>query len=178
MIDFQNHINRFCAEHDLTVALSYEMPIGYETAFGTYDVTVNTLFINRARIKDAPAYEALYYLYHELRHAEQYLHPERFDEAIRKSLHYVVLYNGVCYKLTGNTWYTCTLAGKEDYFTAAYLNLPYEIDANLFAYDQVKALLGEQSELQKLHAFWMPKTPFASAEYDSLFARIDERACN
>lgn len=54
----------------------------YETAYGTYDVTVNTLFLNTAILQGAPEYGVLFYLFHELRHAVQYLRPELFDAQI------------------------------------------------------------------------------------------------
>lgn len=77
-------------------------------------------------------------MYHELRHAMQYLKPERFDETIQESRFYVVLYNGTCFKLVDHDWKECVLDGEEEYFTAAYLSLPYEMDANTFAYERVK----------------------------------------
>ena len=60
-------VTAFCRDHSLDVKLSSEMPAGYETAFGTYDVTVNTLFLNEKLLERAPQWEVLYYLYHELR---------------------------------------------------------------------------------------------------------------
>lgn len=42
-------------------------------AYGTYDITVNTLFLNAAILKDALKCVVLFYLFHELRHAMQYL---------------------------------------------------------------------------------------------------------
>ena len=54
------------------------MPKGYETANGTFDPTVNTLFINKEMLQSQPEYEQMFYLFHELRHALQYLHPESF----------------------------------------------------------------------------------------------------
>lgn len=74
----------FCRDHSLDVKLSSEMPAGYETAFGTYDVTVNTLFLNEKLLERAPQWEVLYYLYHELRHAMQYQHPEKFSPLIQE----------------------------------------------------------------------------------------------
>lgn len=76
------------------------MPAGYETAFGTYDIEKNTLFINDQFIGNVSEPEYLFYLYHELRHAEQYLQPDKFDEKIRKSLQYVILYNGTCFRFS------------------------------------------------------------------------------
>ena len=61
MTDFKCYLDAFCEENDLAVSISYEMPAGYETAYGTYDVTINTIFINRALIQNSPAYEALYF---------------------------------------------------------------------------------------------------------------------
>lgn len=47
-------VTAFCRDHSLDVKLSSEMPAGYETAFGTYDVTVNTLFFNEKLLERAP----------------------------------------------------------------------------------------------------------------------------
>ena len=87
-------VESICAERGLSVVLSWDMPQGYETANGTFDPVAKTLFLNPAVLQSAPEYEAMFYLVHELRHAEQYQHPERFDETIRRSLPYVVLYDG------------------------------------------------------------------------------------
>ena len=79
------------------------MPKGYETANGTFDPTVNTLFINKEMLQSQPEYEQMFYLFHELRHALQYLHPERFDGLISRSRLYVIQYDGTCYNsLTAN----------------------------------------------------------------------------
>lgn len=45
------------------------MPEGYETANGTFDPTVNTLFINKEMLQSQPEYEQMFYLISELRHA-------------------------------------------------------------------------------------------------------------
>ena len=163
----------FCRENGIAVTMSREMPAGYENAYGTYDVTVNTLFLNPAMLWDAPEHEVLYYLYHELRHAAQYLCPDRFGAELRESIAYVVLYNGACFRLSGNTWQECALDGPEEYFTRAYLSLPYELDANAFAYETVKELCGESAELRELYALWTPKERMADPELETLFRRID-----
>ena len=69
--DVEQLAAEFCKENGIAVTMSREMPAGYENAYGTYDVAVNTLFLNPAMLRDAPEYEKLYYLYHELRHAVQ-----------------------------------------------------------------------------------------------------------
>lgn len=96
-------VESICAERGLSVVLSWDMPQGYETANGTFDPVAKTLFLNPAVLQSAPEYEAMFYLVHELRHAEQYQHPERFDAMIRVSLPYVVLYDGTCFRLRGET---------------------------------------------------------------------------
>lgn len=92
-------VESICAERGLSVVLSWDMPQGYETANGTFDPVAKTLFLNPAVLQSAAEYEAMFYLVHELRHAEQYQHPERFDAMIRVSLPYVVLYDGTCFRL-------------------------------------------------------------------------------
>ena len=85
----------------------------------------------------------------------------------------MVLYNGTCFRLSGNTWQECALDGPEEYFTRAYLSLPYELDANAFAYETVKELCGESAELRELYALWTPKERMADPELETLFRRID-----
>lgn len=169
----KQYVEAFCLENGIAIKLSYDMPTGYETAYGTYDVTVNTLFLNTKILRDAPEYEVLFYLFHELRHALQYLHPELFDPQIQESRFYVVLYNGICYKLVGNEWLEVVLDGAEDYFTRAYLSLPYELDANDFAYERVKEICGDIPQLQELYNFWIPKEKLSYNELQKLFVRVD-----
>ncbi len=165
----------FCRENGIEVTLSYDMPAGYETAYGTYDVTINTLFLNTAILQNAPGHEVVFYLFHELRHAMQYLCPMKFDDKIKESILYVILYNGTCFKLVNNEWKECALSGNESYFISAYVSLPYEIDANTFAYEKVKEICGDSEELKKLFEFWTPKDTFDYEEYRKLFCRIDEK---
>ena len=163
----------FCAEKDLKISLSFQMPPGYETANGTFDPVKKTLFLNEEVLRGVPEYEAAFYLFHELRHVEQYQHPERFDETIRRSLPYVVLYDGTCYRLDRGGWQECCLSGEED-FADIYLGLPYEVDANEYAYARVRSLCGDSEELGKLRDFWRPKRRRPEEVYQRLFQRIDE----
>ena len=172
--DIETIIKDFCLEHKISVILSCDMPVGYETAYGTYDVTINTLFLNAEILKGAPQYEVLFYLFHELRHAVQYLCPSLFSEEIQQSRFYVVLYNGVCYKLIDNKWEKCTLEGNEEFFTRAYMSLPYEIDANNFAYEKTKERCGDTLGLKELYNFWIPTSKVSYNELKLLFNRIDK----
>ncbi len=172
-IEFENIVQKFCHANGIEVTLSYDMPNGYGTAYGTYDVTVNTLFLNIACLADAPRHEVLFYLFHELRHAMQYLRPMMFDDKIKESILYVILYNGICYKLVDNEWRECILDGDEDYFTKAYMSLPYEIDANTFAYEKTREICGDSAELKELLDFWISKDCFEYEEHRKLFRRID-----
>ena len=171
--EIESIIAGFCKENSLAVTLSCDMPAGYETAYGTYDVTINTLFLNAQLLQDAPEHEVLFYLFHELRHAMQYLRPESFDLQIQESRFYVVLFNGVCYKLVANAWQEVVMEGAEDYFTRAYMSLPYELDANSFAYERVKDICGNTDELQSLYSFWIPAEKMDYVELHDLFICID-----
>lgn len=97
-----------------------------------------------------------------------------FSEEIQKSRYYSILYNGVCCKLVDNKWLQCKLDGTEEYFTNAYLNSPFEVDANTFAYEQTKRVVGASSELENLYNWWMPKESFAYNEYLKIYKEIDE----
>lgn len=165
----------YVKENHLDIKLSYHMPDGYEDAFGTFDITVRTLYLNTRMLESKPAYETLFYFYHELRHAVQYIHPEQFDEAIQASINYVILYNGNCFKLVDKEWKSCRLSGSEAYFALAYENLPYELDANKYARDAVMALLPEhQAEIESLYRSWMPQKVFPLDELQTIFYRIDQ----
>lgn len=49
MTDYSAYFDQFCGENHIEIALSYEMPEGYETAFGSFDVVRRTLFLKSAR---------------------------------------------------------------------------------------------------------------------------------
>ena len=83
-------------------------------------------------------------------------------------------YDGTCYKLVDGEWKECKLDGSTEHFTELYLGQPYERDANDFAYEKVKELLGDSPELQELHAFWTPKKPISDQVYEELYRQIDE----
>ncbi len=177
MLDVEVCFERYCKEHDLEIALSWEMQEGYETAFGSFDPTCRTLFLNKSLLQTAPEQEALFYLYHELRHALQYLRPELFDQQVQISRFYVILYNGVCYKLVDNTWKMSVLTGDTEHFKAAYLSLPYELDANTYAYQTVKEIIGNTAALQELASRWIPAKPLPAEELERLFCLIDRSIC-
>lgn len=169
--------SNFCQVHKLSITLSFQMPPGYEEAFGTFDVLTATLHLNMKILQSVPAYEGRYHMYHELRHALQYSRPMEFSPSIRRSLPYVVLYNGVCFKLLGEAWQQVKLEGEKDYFTRAYQNLPYEIDANQFALAEALADFPENAlQIQQLADFYLPKSDFTQAEYQALFDRINAAA--
>lgn len=163
----------FFNEHGISVNLSRDMPAGYETAFGTYDIEKNTLFINDLFIGNVSEPEYLFYLYHELRHAEQYLQPDKFDEKIRKSLQYVILYNGTCFRFSDGRWHECFIDDGKEFLSDAYKGLPYETDANDFAYETVLKICGESPELKKVYFCFKPEKQLTDKQYAVLFRRID-----
>lgn len=173
MTDIKVYFDKFCKENNLDIILSYDMPQGYETAYGSFDVTQNTLYINNQLLAESDEYQSLFYLFHELRHAMQYSHPEQFDERIQKSSRYSILYNGICSKLIDNQWKTCKIDGSEEYFTNAYLNSLHEIDANTFAYNMVISVLGHSKQLETLYNWWMPKQRFEYNEFIRIYDQID-----
>ncbi len=174
MFDYEKHFSWFLDEHGLDLRLSFGMPEGYGTANGTFDPDSKTVFINAELLKDAPDYEKAFYFFHELRHALQHLRPGLFGEEIRRSLRYVIMYDGTCYKLDGGRTRECRLDGGEEVFTDLYLGQPYEADANAYAYEQAKKLCGASEGLDRLYAFWMPERPVLPEAYDPVYAAIDE----
>ncbi len=96
MFDYKKYFDSYCNETGLELSLCFDMPEGYETANGTYDDGTKTVYINAKLLEAAPDYEKAFYLFHELRHAAQYLKPEQFPELIRRSLQYMIQYDGTC----------------------------------------------------------------------------------
>lgn len=170
----QDFAREFCADNSQHLALSWEMPAGYETAYGTYDIAENTLFLNWALLGKLPRGQQLFYLCHELRHGMQYQQPEQFSPFLRESLPYVLLYDGTCFRLQDGVWKQGKLEGEAAYFTNAYLGLPYEVDANRFAYAKACAYGGDSEELKGLLARNSPEYDMSAEEYRALFRRIDE----
>ena len=171
---YERYLDRCRDDYQLDLTLSFDMPAGYENANGTFDVTSGTVFINAERLRDAPDYEKAFYLFHEFRHALQHLRPDLFDSAIRRSIQYVITYDGTCYKMIDNEYRECKLEGGEEYFTDLYLGQPHEVDANTFAYEKVREIFGDFEDLSRLYEFWMPRRPVAKGSYDAVFAGIDE----
>ena len=164
-------VESICAERGLSVVLSCDMPQGYETANGTFDPVAKTLFLNPAVLQSAPEYEAMFYLVHELRHAE---HVEVSTTGNRR-LH---IQSSLCFRLRGETWQECRLDGGEERFRDAYLGFPYEVDANEFAAQRVKAFCGDSPALRQLRDCWRPKRIWSNEDYRRLFREIDERIEN
>ena len=173
MFDYEKQFSRFLDEHGLDLRLSFGMPAGYETANGTFDPGSNTVFISAEQLGDAPDFEKAFYFYHELRHALQHLRTEQFSEEIRRSLRYVIMYDGTCFRLDGGREWECRLDGGEEVFAGLYLAQPYEADANAYAYEQAKKLCGASEGLDRLYAFWTPDRPIPSEAYDAVYAAID-----
>ena len=173
-MDCREQIEKYCKEEQLYINYSNEMPEGYENAFGTFDVVLNTLFINEKIMGDYPEYEQLFYIFHELRHASQYIQPEKFSKDIQKSRFYVILYDGTCFRLFEDEWKECKIEGPENYLKSLYINLPYEKDANMFAYRKVREIMGDSKELKELYALWLPECNLEITDYEQVFKSIDE----
>ena len=175
MFDYKRHFDKYCSENNLELKLSFNMPPGYETANGTFDIEAKTVYINAEYLREAPDYEQAFFLYHELRHAIQYLSPEKFSDAIIRSLPYTIMFDGTCFKLKDGKYLECKLDGGEELFADIYLGQPYEVDANKYAYEMVRMILGDSEELRMLYDFWMPKKPVPDETYAAYYVLIDEK---
>ena len=174
MFDYKTNFDEFCKVNKLKLTLSFDMPEGYETANGMFDVEEKIVYINREMLKDSPDFEQAFYLFHELRHAVQYICHKEFDDCIIKSLQYVIMFDGTCYKLVDGKYLECKLRGDDARFLQLYKGQPYEVDANNFAYEQVKEIFGKLSELRDLYEFFMPSISLSPAEYDEIYELIDK----
>ena len=62
MFDYERYFNQYRDDNKLDLMLSFNMPAGYETANGTFDVESKTVFINADYLKEAPDYEKAFFL--------------------------------------------------------------------------------------------------------------------
>lgn len=175
MFEYKRYFAMYCKEENLDLHLSFEMPSGYENANGTFDVKTKTVYINAMNLCKNPDYEKLFFLFHELRHALQYLFSEKFSAIIRRSISYIIMYDGACYKWDDGKYQVYKLEGEEDFLINLYLGQPHEVDANTFAYEQTKKICGDSEELRKLYEFWIPHQSIPDEIYDSVYTLIDER---
>lgn len=174
MFDYKKYFDIYCHENRLALHLSFEMPSGYEAANGTFDVASKTIFINERLLDKSSDYKKAFFLFHELRHASQYLSLNQFSDAIKRSSQYIIMYDGTCYKLVNGDYLKCKLTGDETYLTNLYLGQPHEVDANRFAYEQTRKLYGDSDELKELFHFWMPRQAVPDKIYDDVFSFIDK----
>lgn len=54
MFDYEKYFIQYCEDYGLGLKLSFIMPTGYETAYGTFDVESKTVFINAEYLKNVP----------------------------------------------------------------------------------------------------------------------------
>ncbi len=178
MYHYKAQFDAFCKEFGLNISLSFAMPEGYENAYGTFDFADKTAYINAGLLQDEPDAVKAFYLFHELRHALQYLRPELFDDTVRRSVQYVILYDGTCFRLTDGAYAECRLDGDAEYLKRLYLCQPHETDANDFAYKRVKSMYGDSGDLKETYAFWTPEDPLPEEVYDAVFGIIDQKTKN
>ena len=175
MFDYQKVFDGYCRENGLDLRLCTEMPEGFEGADGMFDPDSRTVYINTDFPEGTPDFIRAFFLFHELRHAAQYLCPERFSELIRRSLGYVIQYDGTCYKLVNGEYIECRLEGGEEVFTNLYAGQPHEVDANRFAYEQVQKLYGDSEKLREMYEERKPKEAIAEEKYVEVYGMIDEK---
>ena len=168
--------------YQVTAELCFQMPAGYEAAYGLFHPEENVLYLN-LELETGPV-EQLFYLLHEFRHGVQYGHPEWFPDFLVKSMGYVIQYDGTCYRVDQGQLLETKLDGEQAYFTELYLCQPYERDANGFAFRSLKAAGKAQGMvlegLDELFAMWSPRFQLfsegeAAAHLEEAYQRIDRQ---
>lgn len=169
----ENELKDFKDRWGLDISASFDMPKQFQNAFGMFDAVENVLFVNLS--SDIDDVRFLFTFFHELRHALQYNFSEKFDANIQKSLPYAIHFDGNCFKLIEGEWKRCPLHDNLD-FESVYLSLPYECDANEFAYAQVEKHIQKSQEkrLEDIFNQSLPKCKFDMAQLESIFHKIDD----
>lgn len=170
----KNLIVQFESEFEIKANVNFKMPNGFENAFGLFDATKNTLFINNQ--KNIPFVRFVFTFYHEFRHLLQYNKPEMFEKEINDSVRYVVHYNGSCFKLMDNHWVECKIEDEQLNFVEIYKNLPYELDANNFAFKRSKKHFNSDQlkELDNIYEKTQPSLKIENKVFQELFKKIDQ----
>ena len=174
MFQYKKYFDEYCEGNKLSLSLSYTMPCGYETAFGTFDSNSLTVFINKNLLKDKEEFEQAFYLFHELRHAWQYTNPQLFNNIINESLSYIIMYDGTCYKKVGDKYYKYKINGDEEFLKNLYISQSYEMNVNEFAYKKVCEVMGFSKELEYLYHRWIPKSRILNETYRLIYKEIDK----
>lgn len=177
--DIFNEINH---EYDLNIVLETVMPVGYESANGTTNISQNKIFINLGETKENDSIMPLFTLLHEMRHVIQYRYKEQFPPLLLRSLQYAIMYDGHAYKLVGNKWLECVLQEEQEYCKELYLLSPNEVDANKYAYNYLLNIVPERKgELDGILNFWLPRHIYikeedAEFELKRIYDYIDKNA--
>jgi hypothetical protein len=160
-------------DNELNAKISYDMPEGFEDAFGTYDDPTNTLFFNESVCISEGLVCCLFTIAHEMRHAQQYKHPAKFSLEIQKSRNYAIIAPvKTGYKLLGDKWLECELPYDTNYLTELYLCSPNEKDANDYAYNYImQTVKGNQEKVSELNEYirmWQPEYKYIRKEDEML----------
>ena len=142
----------------IAVELCFEMPAGFETAFGMYDPIKRISYLN-LDLPDVDPVDQLLIMLHEFRHAMQNCRQELFSPMLVKGLRYVIQYDGTCYRHSGNEFQSTRLEGEQAYYTELYLAQPHERDANEFARDCLLAARNSERfirQIQDYFSVWSP----------------------
>jgi len=84
------------------------------------------------------------------------------------------MYDGTCYKKVGDKYYKYKINGDEEFLKNLYINQPYEMDANEFAYKKVCEVMGFSKELEYLYHRWIPKSRISNETYRLIYKEIDK----
>ena len=91
------------------------------------------------------------------------------------------MYDGTCYKLMGENWSKCKLKINDCDFMQVYKSLPYEIDANKFAYKETKKLFKNKNEIKMMYKKTLPSQKVKYNDLKNIFNLIDDeidKSCN
>jgi hypothetical protein len=143
----ENIFLELSSEYKLNLKLDYRMTENFEEAFGNYDSILNIIYINKYKTFNEVVIIPLFTLLHEMRHAMHFINPKMFSPVIQKSQYYPILWDlNVAYKLCDGKYMECKLDYSKDYLEELCLLSPNEMDANVFAYEYIKTLLGDNKK--------------------------------
>lgn len=146
---------------------------GYEDAFSSYDKEEKAIFINPKYI-ESTSLLCIWNLFHEFQHVVQH----RDGDLIRKgkllkncfynNFIYYFMYDGTGYRFGFEEDFIYKIKGTEEFCLELYLRNPIEIDANNYAYSNLKKTIennfiryGDDDEtmknLQKIEGMLLPK---------------------
>jgi len=170
-------VNAYCDYHHLSLRLVFDKT---DPGEGRWERETATLYIGNA-VWETPDWAGYYVVYRFLVLAHQSLRPADFSKEVAQSAQYQICADGTVAKWSDDGYRRLDMQAvwphDGGFWQRAADNMPHLLQASEAAVEEAYDMLTndqDRDNLHTLHYMASPKTKMTAAEYDALFARIDE----